>query len=195
MKPTDIILQARGMACRCGCGSMEPVGQKGADLARRGFLCKAIAGTAVMLAGATLIRARPASAQSTLTPDAALKKLMDGNQRYVGGQLQSLDEDLSILKARTAEKQEPFAAVLSCADSRVPVEFVFDQSIGQLFVVRVAGSPRPRSPRASNMASPFWAPRSSWCWGTAIAARSKQPLKARPCLARSASFTPPSSLR
>ena len=43
-------------------------------------------------------------------------------------------------RANTAEKQEPFAAVLSCADSRVPVEFVFDQSIGQLFVVRVAGN-------------------------------------------------------
>ena len=118
---------------------MEPAGQK-ADLARRDFLCNVIAGTAVGLAGATLIGARSASAQSTLTPDAALKALMDGNQRYVGGQLRSLDEDLSILKANTAEKQEPFAAVLSCADSRVPVEFVFDQSIGQLFVVRVAGN-------------------------------------------------------
>jgi carbonic anhydrase len=75
-----------------------------------------------------------------LTPETALKALMDGNQRYVGGQLQSLNEDLSILKAKTTEKQEPFAAILSCADSRVPVEFVFDQSIGQLFVVRVAGN-------------------------------------------------------
>ena len=65
---------------------------------------------------------------------------MDGNQRYVSGQLQSLNEDLAILKAKTAEKQEPFAAMLSCADSRVPVEFVFDQSIGHLFVVRVAGN-------------------------------------------------------
>ena len=45
-----------------------------------------------------------------------------------------------MLKAKTAEKQEPFAAVLPCADSRVPVEFVFDQSIGHLFVVRVAGN-------------------------------------------------------
>ena len=79
-------------------------------------------------------------AQSTLTPDEALKALMDGNQRYVGGQLKSLNEDLAILKAKTAEKQEPFAAVLSCADSRVPVEIVFDQSIGQIFVVRVAGN-------------------------------------------------------
>ena len=64
---------------------------------------------------------------------------MDGNGRFVSGQLQSLDEDLSILKSKTAEKQEPFAAVL-CADSRVPVEFVFDQSIGHLFVVRVTGN-------------------------------------------------------
>lgn len=124
----------------CNCGSIQPAGHKHAGLARRGFLCNAIASTAVVVAGATLIRAQPVSAQSTLTPDAALKKLMDGNQRYVSGQLQSLDEDLSILKAKTAEKQEPFAAILSCADSRVPVEFVFDQSIGQLFVVRVAGN-------------------------------------------------------
>ena len=63
---------------------------------------------------------------------------MDGNERYVAGNLQSLNEDLAILKAKTSEKQEPFAAVLSCADSRVPVELIFDQSIGHLFVVRVA---------------------------------------------------------
>jgi carbonic anhydrase len=140
MKPTKIFAQVVDKACRCGCGSTEPAShEKDADLARRGFLCNAIASTAV-LAGATVIRAQPASAQSTLTPEAALNALLDGNQRYVGGQLQSLDEDLSILKAKTVEKQEPFAAVLSCADSRVPVEFVFDQSIGQLFVVRVAGN-------------------------------------------------------
>ncbi|WP_245444806.1 carbonic anhydrase [Pseudaminobacter soli (ex Li et al. 2025)] len=76
----------------------------------------------------------------TLTPDEAFKAMMDGNQRYLDGQLQSPNEDLSILKAKTAEKQEPFAAVLSCADSRVPVEFVFDQSIRHLFIVRIAGN-------------------------------------------------------
>lgn len=141
MKTVDFSAQAVGMACCCGCGSMGPAGhQKNADLERRSFLCGAVAGTAMVLAGTTVIKTRPASAQTTLTPEAALKALMDGNQRYVGGQLQSLNEDLSILKAKTTEKQEPFAAVLSCADSRVPVEFVFDQSIGQLFVVRVAGN-------------------------------------------------------
>ena len=107
---------------------------------RRGFMRNTLASTFVLLAGAAVTRPRPASAQTTLTPDEALKAMMDGNERYVAGQLESLNEDLSILKAKTAEKQEPFAAVLSCADSRVPVEFVFDQSIGHLFVVRVAGN-------------------------------------------------------
>jgi carbonic anhydrase len=52
----------------------------------------------------------------------------------------ALDEDLKILKQKTVDQQEPFAAVLSCADSRVPVEFIFDQSIGHIFVCRVAGN-------------------------------------------------------
>src|SRR6202040_1002116 len=56
------------------------------------------------------------------------------------GRMTSFDHDLEMLKAKTAEKQEPFAAVLSCADSRVPVELIFDQSIGHVFVTRVAGN-------------------------------------------------------
>jgi carbonic anhydrase len=141
MKPNNTFSKQTGTACRCDTCSTESGGrEKGADLTRRGFLCSAIAGTAVVLGGAAVSSTRPALAQSTLTPEAALKELMDGNQRYIDGQLQSLNEDLSILKAKTAEKQEPFAGVLACADSRVPVEFVFDQSIGQLFVARVAGN-------------------------------------------------------
>jgi carbonic anhydrase len=142
MKPEDISTQAAGMACGCDSCTTKPAGhEEDADLARRGFLRSAITGTLVgVLAGAAVASFRPASAQSTLTPEAALNALMDGNERYVGGQLTSFEEDLSILKAKTAEKQEPFAAVLSCADSRVPVELVFDQSIGHLFVVRVAGN-------------------------------------------------------
>jgi carbonic anhydrase len=83
---------------------------------------------------------RSALAQSTLSPDAALRELMDGNQRFKGRRLNSDAEDLAILRQNTAEKQEPFAAVLSCADSRVPVELIFDQSIGHVFVTRVAGN-------------------------------------------------------
>src|SRR5277367_3157788 len=79
-------------------------------------------------------------AQAQLTPDAALKQLMDGNERYVSAKMTSFEHDLQILREHNAEKQEPFAAVLSCADSRVPVEVAFDQTIGHIFVTRVAGN-------------------------------------------------------
>ncbi|HWJ15127.1 MAG TPA: carbonic anhydrase [Gemmatimonadaceae bacterium] len=73
-------------------------------------------------------------------PDARFQELLAGNQRFVANRMTSLDEDLAILRDRTVDKQKPFAAILSCADSRVPVELVFDQSIGRLFVTRVAGN-------------------------------------------------------
>jgi carbonic anhydrase len=83
---------------------------------------------------------RPALAQSTLTPEMALKELIRGNRRFVAGNLTSFDLDLAILRNHTSELQQPFAGVLSCADSRVPVELVFDQTIGQIFVTRNAGN-------------------------------------------------------
>jgi carbonic anhydrase len=78
--------------------------------------------------------------QTSLTAESALRELMAGNERFAANQLTSIEHDLKILKDHTVEKQEPFAAVLSCADSRVPVELVFDQTIGHLFVTRVAGN-------------------------------------------------------
>src|SRR5919107_6204698 len=51
-----------------------------------------------------------------------------------------MENILTTLRQHTADKQEPFAAVLACADSRVPVELVFDQTIGHLFVTRLAGN-------------------------------------------------------
>ncbi len=65
---------------------------------------------------------------------------MEGNKRFTSGKMTAYEHDLVILKQHTEEKQEPFAAVLSCADSRVPVELVFDQTIGHIFVTRVAGN-------------------------------------------------------
>jgi carbonic anhydrase len=65
---------------------------------------------------------------------------MNGNQRYITGRTTAHEHDLQVLHAKTAEKQQPFAAVLSCADSRVPVELVFDQTIGHIFVCRIAGN-------------------------------------------------------
>src|SRR5215212_9149536 len=103
---------------------------------RRHFLQMSLAASAASLLASALELAIPptATAQSTLTPDAALTQLMDGNKRFTSGRMTGHEEDLAILKQKTVDKQEPFAAVLSCADSRVPVELVFDQSIGHVFV-------------------------------------------------------------
>jgi carbonic anhydrase len=114
-----------------------------AGVDRRQFLQAAVAGVVagmVVPAAPWVNAARRLAARTDLTPDAALQELLAGNRRFAANQLTSVDQDLDILKKRTAEKQEPFAAVLACADSRVPVEFVFDQSIGEIFVVRVAGN-------------------------------------------------------
>ncbi len=98
------------------------------------------AAAALLAGGLDLTFSAPAQAQSNLSPDEALKELMDGNKRFTSGKMTSFEHDLAILKQHTEEKQEPFAAVLSCADSRVPVELIFDQSIGHIFVTRVAGN-------------------------------------------------------
>ena len=91
-------------------------------------------------AGAEFALSSAAEGQTMKTPAEALQALMNGNQRFVERKLTFYQEDLAILQQNTAEKQEPFASVLSCADSRVPVELVFDQSIGHVFVNRVAGN-------------------------------------------------------
>jgi carbonic anhydrase len=93
-----------------------------------------------MASGMELALPTLAPAQSTLTPEAALAELVAGNKRFTTSSMTSHEHDLAILKQHTEEKQEPFAAVLSCADSRVPVELIFDQTIGHIFVTRVAGN-------------------------------------------------------
>ncbi len=72
-------------------------------------------------------------------PDAVLARLLEGNKRFVSGQLLHpgrKPEDFAAL----AEGQAPLAAIVACADSRVAPELVFDQGVGDLFVVRVAGN-------------------------------------------------------
>ena len=66
--------------------------------------------------------------------------MLAGHLRFAAKQLTSITHDVTVLKQQTVGKQEPFAAVLACADSRVPVELVFDQTIGHIFVTRVAGN-------------------------------------------------------
>lgn len=77
-------------------------------------------------------------AQEQLTPEAALQDLMDGNGRYINGKLTNRDFPAQI--AATTKGQYPKAVILTCIDSRVPVEYIFDQGIGDVFVARVAGN-------------------------------------------------------
>jgi len=70
----------------------------------------------------------------------ALQRLRDGNARFVAGESDSTALEHGARRQELAAGQSPFAAVLGCSDSRVPVEIVFDQGIGDLFVVRVAGN-------------------------------------------------------
>jgi carbonic anhydrase len=110
---------------------------------RRKFLQMAVRGAVagfVTPAGMEFVTPSSVRAQSTLTPKMALRELVEGNKRFVAVNLTSFDQDLAILRNHTSELQQPFAAVLACADSRVPVELVFDQAIGQIFVTRVAGN-------------------------------------------------------
>lgn len=76
--------------------------------------------------------------QEVLTPDKALHDLLAGNERYVAGEL--IHRDLPGQVTATTNGQYPKAVVLACIDSRVPVEYIFDQGIGDIFVVRVAGN-------------------------------------------------------
>lgn len=75
-----------------------------------------------------------------ITASDALKRLREGNKRFVSG-VRSIDTLVKQMQLETyAEGQTPFAIILGCSDSRVPAEIVFDQGLGDLFVIRVAGN-------------------------------------------------------
>ncbi len=73
------------------------------------------------------------------TPQEALDQLFAGNTRFATGKPLSFRRDMARVK-EIAARQTPFAAFLGCADSRVPIEFIFDQGFGDLFVTRIAGN-------------------------------------------------------
>src|ERR1051325_9101167 len=76
--------------------------------------------------------------QENMTPEEILKRFKDGNQRFVKGQM--LHRDYLEEKDLTAAIQHPYAIVLSCIDSRKPVEIIFDKGIGDIFNARIAGN-------------------------------------------------------
>ncbi len=81
----------------------------------------------------------PSTSAESLNPDAALQKLIEGNQRFIQHHPQYPDQS-ELRLHEVAQAQHPFATILSCADSRVPAEIVFDQGIGDIFDVRIAGN-------------------------------------------------------
>ncbi len=75
-----------------------------------------------------------------ITANAALQRLKEGNDRFVKGQTSHVEAVDRIHRGESVDTQSPFAIVLACSDARVPIELVFDQGIGDLFVIRVAGN-------------------------------------------------------
>jgi len=99
--------------------------------------CAAVLGLVTLAAGVAFATSGSAPAVS---PEEALQRLMDGNQRYVDNQMTG--SKLCDLSTRTslAKSQQPYAIILTCSDSRVPPEILFDKGLGEIFVIRVAGN-------------------------------------------------------
>jgi carbonic anhydrase len=94
----------------------------------------------LVLAAALAAPALATSAGAGISADEALRLLKEGHGRYVDGKPQHPRQDRARRALTAAQGQHPLAVVLSCSDSRVPPEIIFDQGIGDLFVVRVAGN-------------------------------------------------------
>jgi len=120
----------------------------GSKMRRRTFVFGAAAGAmAVTSANAkgqiaqskrTKQASTPPKPENVMTPDDALARLMEGNKRYQQGVAKR--HDFAAEREALVGGQNPYAAILSCADSRIAPEYAFDSSRGDLFVVRVAGN-------------------------------------------------------
>ena len=117
-----------------------------------------------------------------LSADEALTRLMQGNQRFLRGEVRSGAFRRELL-ADLAKAQRPYATILGCSDSRVPPEWLFDTGLGELFVVRVAGnmSSRRRLRGACSTRGRTCRHRCSWSSATKDAGRSPRrwPTKTR----------------
>ncbi|WP_201304925.1 carbonic anhydrase [Streptomyces sp. GS7] len=110
---------------------------------RRALLAGGLAGAVAALAGCASTRAAtPVTSASPearpTTPAAAFARLMEGNKRWVSGKLHHPDRDPD-RRQLVAQEQKPFGAILSCIDSRVPPELLFDTGLGDLYVMRTGG--------------------------------------------------------
>ena len=106
---------------------------------QKGVLGKLVVTLALVATAAGLAFASSGNGPA-VSPDEALQKLMDGNKHYVEYQLNGAKLSDAATRTSLAKSQKPYAIILSCSDSRVPPEIVFDKGLGEIFVVRVAGN-------------------------------------------------------
>ncbi len=104
----------------------------------RGYMGGVMA--AVVLLAAAAVAFATGTQGATLSADEALKELMAGNARFVTCRTKDRLPTMKQTREKLVQGQKPYAVVLTCSDSRVPPEIVFDQTLGQIFVVRVAGN-------------------------------------------------------
>ncbi|MBR0829377.1 carbonic anhydrase [Bradyrhizobium manausense] len=127
------------MCDKCSENLPHPIGPS-----RRSAIVLAASALGLAFTGAALAKEAktspktPPKPQNVLTPDTALKRLTEGNARYVDGV--SRRHDFKHEREALVGGQNPYAAVLSCADSRIAPEYAFDSGRGDLFVCRVAGN-------------------------------------------------------
>lgn len=123
------------------CNYCEEAHIEHTPLARRNILKFAGAAAAALALGAPALAKEAKMVpkpQNVMSPDAALDRLMHGNKRYVDGLMKR--HDFGHEREALSKGQNPFAAVLGCADSRIAAEFCFDTALGDVFVCRVAGN-------------------------------------------------------
>ena len=118
------------------CESLSATG--GVQLPRRKFIALLGAALSIPALARAAEKGPPPKPQNVLSPDSALDRLMKGNHRYVEGNMRR--HDFSTERPALALGQNPFAGILSCADSRIGPEYAFDTGRGDVFVCRVAGN-------------------------------------------------------
>ncbi|MEZ2237905.1 carbonic anhydrase [Microcoleus sp.] len=117
--------------------------KKTGGMSRRNAILMTGAGALVAAIAPGVLKVEAANANTeaapNITSDAALQKLMDGNRRYIQQKRTFPDQSRSRI-TEVAKGQRPFATILGCSDSRVAPEIVFDQGLGDLFDIRIAGN-------------------------------------------------------
>jgi carbonic anhydrase len=106
---------------------------------RRDMIRAMALGSAALAVGSIPVSAAAPARRVPRSPEEAVKRLLDGNRRFVSGDVEAPRRSLDRVR-EVSGGQAPYAAILGCADSRVPVEILFDEGFGDLFTVRVAGN-------------------------------------------------------